>query len=628
MSRWLLISLLILFVSTTTAAQSKDVNKLAAGDEAAKEKAARDLEAERILKERRANAQSLLVNLAADARNFTDQTLRARTLARIADALWETDRERGRTIFRAAWDAAEIADREGEERFQEARRQRQSKAGGGGGGHVDRPPDIRREVLRLATKHDRALGEEFLGKLKTEKKEAADEKGARARTFGQADEAIQQRLNVALELLRAGDTDQALQFADPVLTTVSIPAIDFLSFLREKDPAAADRRYHAMLVAAAANPQSDANMVSLLSSYVFTPHFYFSFGRGPGPIEVSVGGTSDRRPPIEAAEVRASFLSAAATILLRPFAPPEPGQTAGNGGQIMVIRRLLPLFEQFARPELTASLRNQLVALESTAGNTRRRANDRSLREGLEPDEPEADFNTLLDRLEHARTAAERDEIRVQLAEHLASKGDLKAREYVEKIDDSELRNRARAFIDANLAFHAVDAKKTDLALEIGRIGDLTHLQKSWLFAQTARLLATKDRDRALSLIEESAAEARRMDNSDADRPRAFLSVANALLEVNRAAVWDLMSDAIKAANSADTFSGEDGGLSILIETKQMGSIDNRDVPDFDVAGIFGKLAHEDFEKSIELARGFERQAPRANATIAIARSVLEEKKK
>jgi len=370
MSRWLLIPLLILFVSTTTAAQSKPVNNSAARDEAAKERAARKLEAERILKERRANAQSLLVNLAADARNFNDQALRARTLARVADALWEADRERGRTIFRAAWDAAEIADKEAEERFQEARRQKQAKAGGGEGGHVNRPPDIRREVLRLATKHDRALGEEFLAKFKTQKKEAADEKGARAQTFGQADEAIQQRLRVALELLEAGDTDKALQFADPALTTVSISTIDFLSFLREKDPVAADRRYAALLVATMASPQSDANMVSWLSSYVFTPHLYASFGNGADSIQIS----SDRRPPIEAAEVRASFLSAAATILLRPLAPPEPGQPAGSDGQLMVIRRLLPLFEQFARPELTASLRNQLVTLESTPENKRANA--------------------------------------------------------------------------------------------------------------------------------------------------------------------------------------------------------------------------------------------------------------
>ena len=622
MRRWLLIPLLIAFVSTTTAAQSKNVNNSVARDEAAKEKAARDLEAERILKERRANAQSLLVNLAADTRNFNDQVLRARTLARIADALWETDRERGRTIFRTAWDAAEIADKEGDERFQEARRQGQAKPPGAGGRHVNRPPDIRREVLRLATKHDRALGEEFLAKLKTQKKEATDEKGARARTFGQADEAVQQRLSVAMDMLRAGDTDKALEFADPVLTTVSIPAIDFLSHLREKDSVAADRRYSAMLVATMASPQSDANLVSWLSSYVFTPHLYATYFSEGGDIQNS---SRDRRPPIAAGEVRASFLRAAASILLRP--PAQEQNRGENDIRSAVIKRLLPWFEQYGSSELAASLRNQLVALASTAENTRKRPDDRT-EEDDAPEDGEPDLKSLLDRLERVKTSAERDELRVEIAERVANKGDLKAREYVEKIDDTELRNRARPFIDATLAAHAVDAKKIDLALEIVRVGELTHLQKSWLLAQTAKLLATKDLDRALSLIEESAAEARRIGNSDPDRPRAFLAIANALLKVNPAATWDLMSDATKAANSADTFTGEDGQIIITIETKKLGSINHFDVPDFDVAGIFGKLADEDFEKSIELARGFERQAPRANATIAIARAVLEEKKK
>jgi len=51
-------------------------------------------------------------------------------------------------------------------------------------------------------------------------------------------------------------------------------------------------------------------------------------------------------------------------------------------------------------------------------------------------------------------------------------------------------------------------------------------------------------------------------------------------------------------------------------------------LPGQDLA-IFAALATEDFEKAVvELARGFEHEAPRANAVIAIARSVLEETKK
>src|SRR2546430_5142955 len=96
------------------------------------DKAAREAEAERLLKERRANAQSLLINLAADARNFTDAMVRARVQARIADALWETDRERSRAMFRSSWDAAEVADAESQERVQEDIRQQQARTGRGG----------------------------------------------------------------------------------------------------------------------------------------------------------------------------------------------------------------------------------------------------------------------------------------------------------------------------------------------------------------------------------------------------------------------------------------------------------------------------------------------------------------
>src|SRR5207244_5714980 len=106
--------------------------------------------------ERRAQAQSLLVALAADASNYGDYTLRARTQARIADALWETDRERGRTLFRKAWDAAEVADREAQQRQQEEIQQQKGKTGNSA---VISAPNVRGEVLRLAAKHDRALGE-------------------------------------------------------------------------------------------------------------------------------------------------------------------------------------------------------------------------------------------------------------------------------------------------------------------------------------------------------------------------------------------------------------------------------------------------------------------------------------
>src|SRR5213076_921027 len=91
-----------------------------------------------------------------------------------------------------------------------------------------------------------------------------------------APEAVSQRLNLARQLLES-DVERALQFADPVLGTITRDSIDFLSYLREKDAAAADQRFSALLVRAAGDLQSDANTVSMLTSYVFTPHMFVTF---------------------------------------------------------------------------------------------------------------------------------------------------------------------------------------------------------------------------------------------------------------------------------------------------------------------------------------------------------------
>ena len=68
--------------------------------------------------------------------------------------------------------------------------------------------------------------------------------------------------------------------------------------------------------------------------------------------------------------------------------------------------------------------------------------------------------------------------------------------------------------------------------------------------------------------------------------------------------------------------------IRIGLQTKSMSSLHSTSAQDFDVSGIFAELAKEDYNRTVELARGFEREAPRAGAVIAIARAVLEEKKK
>lgn len=624
MSRLCLLSLLLLFtISPIAAGQSAEPGKPSPSD-IAKAKDENENEAERLLRERRANAQSLLISLAADAGNYTDQKLRAHTMARIADALWDADPERARAMFRKAWDAAEAVDEESrtitlnEIKEQQARRGSVAVANRG---------SIRNEVLRLAARRDRKLGEELLAKLTSDKQEEAKETADRNRSnLFDTPEAISQRLNLARQLLDS-DVERAIQFADPALMTLTREAVDFLSYLRAKDAAAADRRYSAFLARTAGDLQADANTISLLSAYLFTPHIYVTFnGGGASNTQTSRGSG----PPEVSPDLRAAFFRVASDVLLRPLPPAGQDQSsAGPIGKYLMLKRLMPLFEKYAPRETTEAVRAQMQALGSSVPEDARQRDDDTLREGIRPNETGEDREkSLLDQLERAKTADQRDQLYLQLARLYTDNGDMRAREYVEKVSDIEIRNQARPFMDAMLMLRAIEKKEPDRIQEMVRIGDLPHIQKAWALTQAAKLVYKNDLEKAAALLEQADLEARRIETSDADRPRAFMAIASTYLLVDRRKAWDQVSDATKAANSAPTFSGEDGVLRLSLLTKGMSSIRTATAREFDVAPVFSDLATEDYARAIELARLFEKQAPRASASIAIARAVLEEKKK
>jgi len=203
----------------------------------------------------------------------------------------------------------------------------------------------------------------------------------------------------------------------------------------------------------------------------------------------------------------------------------------------------------------------------------------------------------------------------------------MKARDYVSKIEDSETRKQLLQFIDGSLVIYHIGKKQTEPALELARKGELGHLEKTWVLTECAKILVKTDREQAQQLLEEAATEARRIEGAVASRPQALVAVANAVKIVDPLRVWEATFDAVKAANSADVFSGEDGRLVLEFRAKGTASASDHDVPEFDLAGIFRDLANQDYERAVELARGFQREGPRAVATIAIARAILEPKK-
>ena len=572
-------------------------------------------------------ALSLLLSLANDARSFPDQKLRARTLSRIADALWEPDPDQGRALFRKAWEAAEFADQESARRMEEERQRQQAATGGFA---LSAPPDLRSEVLRLVAKRDRALGEELLDKLKEERAREATDATSQVRTDPfEAPAATKQRLRLANQLLDT-DVERALQFADPALGTITMEALNFLSFLRDKNPAAADLRYARMLRIAETDLRSDANTISLLSSYLFTPHFFITIDPGGGQQHSQM---NQRTPgPEVTPELRSAFFRSAALVLLRPSPVREQDRsTSGLQGKYVVIKRLMPLFEQYAAKEIVDQLRNEMAVLGQGADQTEMRdTDDNSLvQRGLTPDRTAEEVEkSLLDRIDRAKTSAERDDLYLQLASKAAQKGDMRARDFTEKIEESELRKKARPFVDMTLALTTVEKKDTENALILASKGELTHIQRVWLLTQVAKILPPADREKALDIIADAAVEARRIDGSDPDRPSALVAVANAFLAPERARAWETMLEVAKASNSAEGFTGEDGRIVVRLQTKSMNSLRTSTVDEFNLNGIFRVLSQENATQAIEIARSFEGEAPRATALIAVARTLLSEKGK
>ncbi|HEX8686110.1 MAG TPA: hypothetical protein VF654_06395, partial [Pyrinomonadaceae bacterium] len=252
------------------------------------------------------------------------------------------DPEQSRALFHRAWADADAADREIERKREEDRK---AQLASGGVAMQSAAPELRAEVLRLAGRRDRALGEEFLTQLAqpAEKDSAQADAGDLPRSISPAE---LQRLGLALKLLEEGDTARAVQFAEPALGRASIPSLKFLSALREKDATTADKLFGSLVARSSADPEADANSVSLLVSYVFTPFKYFTSYKTSG-----TGMSSGPDTPTQdvAPALRSSLMRAAAQILLRPTTPQEYDNTsAGRSGSYIIIRRLLPLFEQHA----------------------------------------------------------------------------------------------------------------------------------------------------------------------------------------------------------------------------------------------------------------------------------------
>jgi hypothetical protein len=576
-------------------------------------------ETEAIEDQRHTFAVAIIMSLAADARSYKDLALRARVLARCADVLWDTDPDGSRILLRQAWEAAEKAD------VTEDAGSPNSSApvmviavrrweGG----------DSRAEVLNVAARRDQSLADELLAKLIAAESKAAQSTAPVHDTWTTSEE-TSKRLSFAHRLLDQNEAEKAFEFALPALDRVHEKSISFLSRLRLLKPSLADKQFMLLLARTELDPSADANTVSGLSSYAFTPGLYVMFTADGGVRWTPASETiaAPNLPP----EVRNSFFRVAAKILLRPLPPPNQDLTSsGLIGKYMVMKRLLPLFEQYA-PDTAVALQSQLIALAEQAANNVD-DDDFLLTQGIVR---EPDHRNVLDRLPEragrAKNERERDEIYADAAAILASQGNPVAQDITDKIDASYRREMVRRYVDISLLRTALAKKDGTLALRFAKAASLDHAQRTWAYLQIAQLLRDSDTRRALELLEEALNEARRIDADDTNRALLIIGIAMQLLASDTVRSWEVAAEGIKAANASEEFSGEANGLSVSLVTSSGLKLINLDTSSSNLSVLLCSLAKQDLSRATDLAKSLKYEAPRAVATLAVASAAIKRAK-
>ena len=572
-------------------------------------------------------AASIIISLADEARSYKDLALRARVLARSADVLWDVDPDGARILFRRAWEAAETAD------GAEAGGQSDSfgpvmlitvRRGAGG--------DSRAEVLNFAARRDRALGDEFLAKLNAAAAKAAEQATAQtSRSINDSwntSDRMSKRLSFANRLLNDNKAEKAFEFAAPALDWVNEASISFLSRLRLLNAELADKQFIRLLVRAELDPTSDANTVSGLSSYAFTPGMYLTFA-ADGGVRWSPALEATTAPDLPS-EVRSSFFRVAASILLRPLPPPDQDLTsAGLIGKYMVIKRLLPLFEQYT-PDTAVALRSQLTTLAKQGSNTIvDDDNDFLVTQGIVRD---ADSHTVLDglqeRLDRAKNQRERDEIYADAAAILAGEGNATGQDIADKIENVYRREVTRRYVDVSLLRTALANKNSAAALRLAKADSLSHPQRTWAYLHIARLRMKSDRAEALELLEQALAEARRIDDNDSNRALLTAGLATQFLAVDIIRSWEVAAEAVRSANAAEDFSGEANVLSVALVTSSGLRLIDLDTSDLSLSLLLSSLAKQDPTRATDLAKSFRYEAARAVATLAVASVVVTKTKR
>ena len=593
---------------------------------------------------RRLQAVTLLVETADKARTFDDLFYRARIQMLVADVLWTHDPVLGRAIFRRAWEAAAASDK--------AEREETARETGALPGATPKMTEARDQVLAKAATRDARLAEIFLRDLSNDKDEgsASRNEPARRTAWRELSANGARRLALASELLEAQETRRAVEVAAPLLNEgVSASLITFILRLREQSVSESDALYLRLLERAAADPQTDANAVLLLSSPVISPYLMVvvdEFGSLQFRV-VSRPRMTDIPVSMSMPKAWTNFYNLAASVLSRPLPPRDTLTMQELVARFYATGRLLPFIENTPWPHAVYApmLRARHSELFNEIEASRR--DQVSSHFGMDSLTPAGYVDPLrlqTDQMAKATTSAERELIALSIIRTaVRNKFWDRARRAAAEIEDAGRRQGALTFIQVHQIkdiLHAYQDEKEDdfeTVAKFVREADVPPFAKAWGLAQTA-IIAARKRDTRTSqnvseLINEAEAQAARVGGGTPERVAAYGSVISAAARLDVPRAWELLREFVKAANAVEDFTGDEGSLDLTTGAASAeyaeGAEDGFKVEAevFRLDGIFATMAHLDFDKALAEARALDGEVPQAIAIIAIARTMLENRR-
>ncbi|MFN2454174.1 MAG: hypothetical protein ABR577_08130 [Pyrinomonadaceae bacterium] len=606
--------------------------------------AAKDIEAQ----QRRAGAAALLTETADAARSFESLPYRATIQMLAADALWTIEPKRARALFRRAWEAAAVADKAEQDEIV-------NEAGARSNADSSLITTSRDEVLAKTATRDAVLAGLFLKDLlqeKDETRDAAQAKLSRRTAWRELSKGGARRLALAFELLKDGNYNRAAEIAMPLIGEGA--RADFIAFilqLRAVSVNDADALYLRLLERSAADAETDANAVLLLSAPVVSPTLLVAVDeRGAlqfralqfRALSSSADGINATGESPLSNNARKAFYELAAAVLLRPVSPVnQAGAQADAAARYFATARLLPFFENSApdNARYAPELRARLEALAGIIEASRRDALDTQTKlQSLTPERAGDPLRPLTDQLARSRTKRERERASLSIVK-AAARNRLwdRARRAATELEDDDARRTALSFItiteigDIARAYADADEEFEKLAQFVTK-ADVPPFARAWGFAEAAQVAARgNNKRRAAELLGIAVSEAARTDAATLQRIAAFAAVGRVAARLEPLRAWELLPEIIKATNALQDYAGDEASLDIPIPGRDENSVEEDarlsvTAEVFRPDDFFATMARMDFTRAVAATRELKAEVPRAFAQLACARAALETK--